>query len=94
MPKRDLYLTAYDIAAQATRTRAFKTCKAHGMGGQKSVHECLLGGRERRDLEGTLNRLINPETDRVLLLRFAPGTEIDGLGQAVRPPEPPWFYIG
>lgn len=94
MPKRTLHLVAYDIAVQATRTRALKACKAYGLGGQKSVHECLLTEGERRELEAALSGITGPASDSILVQRFGAGTEIECLGQAEPPPQPPWFYVG
>jgi CRISPR-associated protein Cas2 len=94
MVKRKLHILAYDISSNARRARALKVCKAHGVGGQKSVHECLLSRKERRDLERALKRSMDKETDRLLVVRMDPRTEIHGLGHAELPPDPPWFYLG
>jgi CRISPR-associated protein Cas2 len=94
MTKRRLYLVAYDITEPDRRVRALKVCKAHGLGGQKSAHECILSNRERRELEAALDRIIDAKSDRVFMLRLDADAEIRGLGQAKRPPEPLWFYIG
>lgn len=94
MPKRSLHLVAYDVADRRARTRALKACKAHGIGGQKSAHECLMTRRERRELRKTLGGIIDQKSDRLLVIRFHPGTEILGLGQATPPPQPCWFYVG
>jgi CRISPR-associated protein Cas2 len=94
MSKRRLYLVAYDISAPGTRARALKICKAHGLGGQKSAHECLLTERERSELEEALAAIIDPESDRLMIQRVGTGPEMLGLGQAEPAPEPPWFYVG
>jgi CRISPR-associated protein Cas2 len=94
MPKRALHLIAYDIADSRRRSRALGACKAHGIGGQKSVHECLLSQRERSDIGKALRRIMASETDRLLILRMAPQAEIHGLGQAMPPPATAWFYVG
>ena len=70
-----------------------KAIKAHGLGGQKSAHDCALTGRERRELMGTLRRIMEDEADRLLVLRLDPRSRIDTLGTA-RPPDPDCIYVG
>ncbi len=94
MTERRLYLVAYDIVEPRRRARALKACKAHGLGGQKSVHECWLSASERRELERALRRIFEPKTDRLLFVRFDPRSDVSGLGRARQPPEPPWFFVG
>jgi CRISPR-associated protein Cas2 len=94
MVQRKLHLLAYDITEDSRRARALKACKAHGVGGQKSVHECLLSKRERRDLENALKRAMDKDSDRLLVLGMDPRSEIHGLGRAECLPDPPWFYVG
>ena len=94
MVQRKLHLLAYDITEDSRRARALKACKAHGVGGQKSVHECLLSKRERRDLENALKRAMDKDSDRLLVLGMDPRSDIHGLGRAELPPDPPWFYVG
>lgn len=94
MVERTLHIIAYDIASDARRARALKACKAYGIGGQKSVHECFLSRRERRDLEAALKRIMDRKTDRLLVIRMDPRTVIHALGRAEPPPDPLWFYIG
>jgi CRISPR-associated protein Cas2 len=94
MVERKLHIVAYDIEDTGRRARALKTCKAYGVGGQKSVHECLLTRRERHELEKALKRAMDMESDRLLVVRLDPRAEMHGLGQADFPPKPPWFYVG
>jgi CRISPR-associated protein Cas2 len=94
MPGRKLHVVAYDFTEDDRRARALKACKGHGLGGQKSVHECLLTRGECRELESRLRATMDAQGDRLMVLRLDPRTEIHTLGKAEAPPHPPWFYIG
>jgi CRISPR-associated protein Cas2 len=94
MVDRKLYVLGYDITEDNRRARALKACKGHGLGGQKSVHECLLTKREQRELEARLRRTIDQGGDRLMVLKLDPRAKIHTLGKAEEPPDPPWFYIG
>jgi CRISPR-associated protein Cas2 len=94
MPNRKLHVLAYDITEDDRRARALKACKGHGLGGQKSVHECLLSRRECRELEARLRRAMDADGDRLMVLTLDPRAKIHTLGKAEQPPDPPWFYIG
>jgi CRISPR-associated protein Cas2 len=94
MTLRRLHLVAYDIASRRRRRLALRAAKAHGLGGQKSVHECWLSRRERRELDQALRRIIAAEQDRLLILRFDPRSRIEALGVGQVPELPPFFYLG
>lgn len=79
MPERTLTLIAYDITAQQRRAKALKAVRAFGLDGQKSVHECALTRTERRELHARLQRIIDPETDRLLIIRLDPRGSIRAL---------------
>ena len=93
MVKRALYLLAYDVTCARRRARTLKAVKAHGIGGQKSAHECSLTPRERRDLDRVLARILDQREDRLLVLRLDPRSRIEALGTA-RAPDPSWFFVG
>lgn len=93
MVKRALYLMAYDITCPRRRARTLKAIKAHGIGGQKSAHECTLSRRERRDLETALRGILDDTQDRLLVLRLDPRTRVQGLGTAKKP-DASWFFVG
>lgn len=93
MTQRTLYLAAYDIECPKRRRRALRLTRAHAVGGQKSVHECLLTHAERRRLLLAFQQLLTPE-DRFLLLRLDPRSVVHTLGRAIAPKDTPYLYIG
>ena len=93
MLKRQLYLVAYDITEPSRRAKALKICKGHGLGGQKSVHECWLTDKEQVELKASFELFIDKQTDRFAMIRFAPQTKMHVLGRAKAPAIPPFFYI-
>lgn len=94
MPARDLHLAAYDISEPRRLIAALKLARAYATGGQKSVHELFLTPAERDDLVEAMRRLIDPATDRFLLLRLDPRSRVHTLGKALAPADPDYFYIG
>jgi len=94
MPKRHLTLVAYDISDNKARSHALKACKAFGLDGQKSVHECALTTAERAELEDRLSNLIDPTSDRLMLLRLDPRTKIRALTDRLPAHSPTLLYIG
>ena len=94
MPQRDLYLAAYDISEPRRLSAALKLTRAYATGGQLSVHEIYLTTAERLKLVQDISALIEPETDRFLLLRLDPRSRVHTLGKAVAPADPDYFYVG
>ena len=94
MNERDLYITAYDIASARRLRAALKLVKGYATGGQKSAYECFLTRAERRDLLEKLRAVIEPDEDRVLLIRLDPRSRVHTLGIAEAPQDPPFFYCG
>lgn len=80
MTRRTLCLVAYDIQQARRRARALRAVKAFGLDGQKSVHECALSDTERRELAGRLQDVVDPATDRLMILPLDPRGRIRGLG--------------
>jgi CRISPR-associated protein Cas2 len=68
--------------------------KAYSTGGQKSVHECFLSPGELAALRRDLVREMDAMEDSILLLRLDPRMGIHVLGQARRPRDEPFFYVG
>jgi CRISPR-associated protein Cas2 len=94
MQRRVLYIAAYDIS-DATRLRdALKILKGYASGRQKSVFECFLTPGERAALLAEVRDVIDRVEDRFLLLRLEPRGKFRVLGRAVKPEDPPWFYVG
>ena len=94
MPRRDLYLAAYDIAEPRRLIAALKLTRAYATGGQKSVHELFLTPAERTGLVEDMSALIDMATDRFLLIRLDPRSKVYTLGKAVPPADPDYFYVG
>lgn len=94
METRVLYLAAYDIADAARLRRGLHILRDYATGGQKSVFECFLTRREKRELLERMHALIDPAEDRFLLIRLARrrSTRVLGLGRA--PEQPTFFYLG
>ncbi|MBI5331185.1 MAG: hypothetical protein HZB71_11300 [Betaproteobacteria bacterium] len=63
-------LLAYDIAHRRRLQRVGRVLAHWRIGGQKSVHECLLRPHEQIDLLAEVAELIQPEQDSVLLVRL------------------------
>lgn len=94
MPRRRLTLVAYDIACAKRRAKALRAVRAFGLDGQKSAHECALSEGERAELEGRLRRLIDDNTDRLMITALDPRTKIRAL-KRTEPAEPAsYFYVG
>lgn len=94
MPARDLYLAAYDISEPRRLNAALKLTRSYATGGQKSVHEIFLTPAERHELVRDMQMLIEPATDRFLLIRLDPRSRVHTLGRAFAPADPDYFYVG
>ncbi len=70
MPKRVLYLVAYDVCEPKRLRKIHKAVKRFATGGQKSVFECFLTPAERRRLLAETREIIAAEEDRLALLRI------------------------
>ncbi|WP_141135087.1 CRISPR-associated endonuclease Cas2 [Puniceibacterium sediminis] len=92
-PHRTLCLVAYDIREDTRRARALRAVKAFGLDGQKSVHECALSQSERRELSLRLSGLIDPDTDRIMVLPLDPRSTIVTLGGQTRAPLAPRVLV-
>lgn len=91
---RHLFLIGYDIPCNRRRRQALKVVKGHAVGGQKSLYECWLTAGELQQAMGALRELIDPDTDRVMLLRLDPRATVHTLGVAVAPQDGEFFYAG
>ncbi len=80
MPARDLYLLAYDVAEPRPRARALRAVRGFGLDPQLSVHECLFTPGERNEIWHGLTDLLDPATDRLLMLRLDPRGAISAIG--------------
>ena len=94
MKQRQLYLAAYDVACPKRLVAALKILRAYATGGQKSVHEIYLTAAERTALMEDMSALLDLDTDRFLLLRLDPRSQVLTKGQGTAPSDPDYFYVG
>ncbi len=94
MTQRTLYIAAYDIGDDGRLRDALKVLKGYASGRQKSVFECFLTPAERQRLLAEVRGVIDRIEDRFLLVRLDPRGKIRVRGRALRPADPPWFYVG
>jgi len=94
MPKRALYLAAYDVSDNQRLRRALNVVKGYATGGQKSVYECFLTEPEREELLGRVGGVIDLEEDRFMLVRLESLVSVRALGVAVAPSDPSFYYVG
>ena len=94
MPKRSLFIAAYDAASPARLRRVHRVVKAFATGGQKSVFECFLSPIERKTLLVNAREFINEREDRFALLRVEERAAPVLLGIATPPADPHFYYVG
>ncbi len=94
MTDRVLHIAAYDVSNNVRLREALKILKEYASGRQKSVFECFLTPSERQELLRRMRDLLDPDEDRFLILRLDPRGKIRTRGKAVKPQDPPWFYVG
>ena len=83
MNYRCLHLGAYDIASDSRRSRCARLLLDHGLRCQQSVFELPLARPDIQSLLQMGERIIDTETDRLLLLPVSTGTVVEGLGRGV-----------
>ena len=94
MPARTLYLAAYDVTDPDRLQAALHVLKGYACGGQKSVFECFLTERERGALVSEVRAVLDLTHDRFLLLPLPDPAGIRGLGIAIPPSDPAFYYVG
>jgi CRISPR-associated protein Cas2 len=94
MSHRKLHIAAYDVADDGRLRDALKLLKGYASGRQKSVFECFLTPAERDALFAGVRAILDPVEDRFALLPLEPRGKCRTLGRAVKPVDPPWFYVG
>ncbi|WP_374488480.1 CRISPR-associated protein Cas2 [Zoogloea sp.] len=94
MPQRDLYLAAYDVTQPSRLAAALALVRGYTTGGQRSVHEIFLTRAERYELLHSMALLLDEACDRFFLIRLDPRSRTYALGQAARPSDPTYFYVG
>jgi CRISPR-associated protein Cas2 len=65
-----LYLICYDIADDRRRYRVERLLKGRGLRAQRSVFECDLDPDALDDLQGRLEKWIDPDGDRIHIYRL------------------------
>ncbi|MCC6134115.1 MAG: CRISPR-associated endonuclease Cas2 [Candidatus Contendobacter sp.] len=94
MSQRDFYLAAYDVTDPDRLQAALHVLKGYACGGQKSVFECFLTGRERQALMMEMRGVLDVQADRFLLLPLPGYRRARALGVAIRPSDPDFYYVG
>ncbi|NEX22435.1 CRISPR-associated endonuclease Cas2 [Thiorhodococcus mannitoliphagus] len=94
MTERNLHIAAYDISSDTRLREALRVLKSYASGRQKSVFECFLTEAERAGLLAEVRGILKAEEDRFVLIRLDPRGKIRVRGRAVKPTDPPWFYVG
>jgi CRISPR-associated protein Cas2 len=82
------------VSDDARLRDALKVLKGYATGRQKSVFECFLTAGEKCRLLAEVRGVLDPVEDRFLLVRLEPRGKVRVLGRAVKPVDPPWFYLG
>lgn len=94
MPRRDLFIAAYDVANPRRLRRMLAILKEYAVGGQRSVFECFLTEAERNELMNRVQGEVDEREDKFILIRLDPRREMIFLGKAVAPENPPYFVVG
>jgi CRISPR-associated protein Cas2 len=94
MTQHILYIAAYDISDPGRLRDGLKVLKGFASGRQKSVFECFLTPAERAELLAQMRGVIDEDEDRFFLIRLDPRSKVRTLGKAIKPEDPPWFYVG
>lgn len=59
------YVVAYDISVDKRRTKVHKLLKGFGKWTEFSLFECFLTKKELLQMRSKLDKLLNPQSDRV-----------------------------
>lgn len=94
MPKRVLYIAAYDVSEPSRLRKVHKAIKRYATGGQKSVFECFLTPGERRALLTEATSIMDEREDRLALLRIEERARPILHGIATPVVDPEFFYVG
>lgn len=94
MPRRALWLVAYDVRCPRRLAATLEVVKAWATSGQKSVHECWLTPGEQRALTARLRRVLDPREDSPMLVSPEPKGGVRTLGIATAPRDTGFFWIG
>lgn len=79
---RTLYLICYDVADNNRRRRIHRLLSGYRVQGQRSVSECWLTASELVRVRQSIDDLISPQEDRVLIFRLDPRQAVRCFGKA------------
>lgn len=71
-----LYIVTYDISEPKRWRSIFKIMNGYGEWVQLSVFQCRLSRRRHADLLATLDELMNPREDHVLMIDIGPADTV------------------
>ena len=94
MPKRVLFIAAYDVSDPTRLRKVHKVVKRYATGGQKSVFECFLTPGEKRELLSDARSVLDEREDRLALLRIETRARPILHGIATPVVDPEFFYVG
>lgn len=94
MKKRKLYIAAYDISSPRRLRKMLNILKGMASGRQKSVFECYLDDAEQAYLMSRIQKVMNPDEDRFVLIPISLKKKICTLGIGTAPQDPDFYYIG
>ncbi|QTR49614.1 CRISPR-associated endonuclease Cas2 [Candidatus Thiothrix anitrata] len=80
--KRRAAVIAYDISSNKRRRQVHRRLQAWRLDSQYSVFECQLSSFEAKELFMQLTEIIDPETDKLLLMWLDAGRDAQALTQA------------
>jgi CRISPR-associated protein Cas2 len=80
--KRRAAVIAYDISSNKRRRHVHRRLQAWRLDSQYSVFECQLSSFEAKELFMQLTEIIDPETDKLLLVWLDAGRDAKALTQA------------
>lgn len=91
--KRRAAVIAYDISSARKRRMVYRRLKAWRLDSQYSVFECELTQFEAKELFMQLTEIINPDTDKLLLMWLDRRREAQALTQAasIGFQQPVWY---
>lgn len=92
--ERHLYLYAYDLPDDRRRAKLLEMCQRFATGGQRSAYECWWSPAEAEAIRSFTQSQIDPDEDRILILRLDPRVKVHTLGKAVPPSDPDVFMFG
>lgn len=82
MSYRTLYLVCYDICSPQRLRQVYRYLLAYKVGGQKSFFECWLTPPELREVQQTLNAMMDASEDCIHIFQLDPRMQSQCYGQA------------